>query len=743
MGEVYSATDPRLGRTVAVKVLPARLAADADALVRFEHEARTVAALNHPNIVTIHSVEEADGVHFMTMELVDGQSLERLLAEQTVSLDQFFEIIVPLADALAAAHGRGITHRDLKPANVMVTETGRVKVLDFGLAKLFGSDAELAETVTRGLTGDGLVLGTVPYMSPEQVEARTVDHRSDIFSLGVLMYELASGRRPFEGDSAAGLMSSILRDTPSSVSGLRAGIPASVERVIERCLAKAPAERYQTSAEVRDAVESAKRERESGGLAEAEDAEKSIAVLAFTNMSADPENEFFSDGISEEIINALGQIDGLRVAARTSAFSFKGKNVDLRDVAEQLGVATVLEGSVRKAGTRLRITTQLVNAADGYQLWSERYDRELEDVFELQDEIARTIAHRLEVALSGEQQSAIVEPATDSIEAYELYLKGRALLYKRGGYIPQGLACFEQAVALDPGYALAWAGLADAHGVMALYGFVPSEDGTRRAKEAAVQAVALDDGLAEAHSALGCALLFDFDIAAAEREFERALTMNPNFVQGLAFYALLVLAMCRGRFDEALEHATRMRTVDPLSGYAAAIHGLVLITAGRHEEAVPHVLFAIERDPELFVGYWALQNSYSLSGRHAEAVAAGHAALAVSNRHAWTLMGNGGIHLTAPGGRIAVCLGPECTTRGTTPRCVHGFPTMPRVGTIWTGCAGLRVSDARPVTVRRAGSWAAESAVVRTVVGGCPAQPAPSSRTLARRSPCGSPQPGH
>ena len=386
MGVVYRAHDPSLDRDIAIKVLPEQLATEPDALRRFQREAKAV-ALNHPNVVTIHAVEESGGVHFISMELVDGRPLGELIAKGPLPIERFLDVMTPLADALTAAHARGITHRDLKPANVMVTDDGRVKVLDFGLAKFVGPGGDLEET---RLTQDGLIVGTFPYMSPEQVEGKPVDHRSDIFSLGVVMYETVTGRRPFLGDSGPALMSAILRDAPPSVSDLRADLPASVARLIDRCLEKSPGKRYQGAAELRRELRAARKAHESGATVPAatpeSNAEQSIAVLPFTNMSTDPENEFFADGISEEIINTLGQIEGLRVAARGSAFSFKGKHIDPREVGQKLQVSSVLEGSVRKAGTRLRITAELVNTADGFQLWSERYDRELEDVFEIQDD---------------------------------------------------------------------------------------------------------------------------------------------------------------------------------------------------------------------------------------------------------------------------------------------------------------------------------------------------------------------
>ena len=354
-------------------------------------------------------------------------------------------------------------------------------------------------------------------------------------------------------------------------------------------------------------------------------------MLPFANMSTDPENEFFADGISEDIINALGQIEGLRVAARGSAFFFKGKQVDLREVGQKLQVSSVLEGSVRKAGKRLRITAELVNAEDGYQLWSERYDRELEDIFDIQDEIARTIAERLEVALTGAEPAPLAARATDNIKAYEAYLKGRSLLYKRGRFILDALACFEQAVELDPDYALAWAGLADGRTTLGYFGMAEPHETMPQAKEAATRAVELDDSLAEAHCALAmAALLHDFDVPTARRAFLRARELNPKYPQAAAWYALFVLAWVDGQFDEGIAVMTPIVEQDPLSGYNRAVHAWLLAFSGRYDEGVAEGRSGVELDPGSFFTHFCLQITYFLAGRYPEAVAAGDAALTVS-----------------------------------------------------------------------------------------------------------------
>jgi serine/threonine protein kinase len=519
MGQVYRARDLRLHREVAIKVLPWLASAHPDRVRRFEQEARAAASLNHPNIVTIHAIEHAAGLHFMAMELVDGRTLDGLIPDGGLPLEKFFEFAVALTDGVAAAHEKGIIHRDLKPSNIMVDRRGVIKILDFGLARMTELAASDRQQASDSLTAPGMVIGTVPYMSPEQVQGKKLDHRSDIFSLGSILYQMATGRAPFNAETPADIMSSILRDMPMSIVELRTDVPIALQRILQRCLAKDLEQRYESARKLCGAI-SQLQQSLLFGLHPAwagTSADESVAVLPFLNLSGDADTDLFSDGMTEEIINALTQIKKLHVAARTSSFSFKGKQVDLRVVGERLNVRTVLEGSVRRAGNRLRITAQLVNAADGYHLWSEQYDRELKDIFEVQEEIARSIAQRLKVTLEGEQP--LVKAGTDSIEAYQLYVEGRTL-FLSARPAPSPLArMLRRAVEHDAEYAVAYAGLADAHCMLAFYGLAHPEACLAPAKAAAERAVALDPSLPEAHSALAMVRLFHGDHAQSELEF--------------------------------------------------------------------------------------------------------------------------------------------------------------------------------------------------------------------------------
>jgi serine/threonine protein kinase/Flp pilus assembly protein TadD len=684
MGEVYRATDTKLGRDVALKVLPAEMASSPERLERFRREARAVAGLNHTHIVTIYSVEEAGGVHFLTMELVEGQSLDRLIPESGLPVARILAIATALVEALAAAHEKGIVHRDLKPANVMVTSDGRVKVLDFGLAKVAGSADEAStdsEAPTEMRTREGVVIGTMPYMSPEQVQGRAVDRRSDIFSLGVILYEMATGQRPFQGRSAAEIAAAILRDTPVSLDEIRPGLPGELGSIVHRCL-KREAKDRPPAVRLRDELRTLQRRMESGesqaavrpasraSAAAATDSGPSVAVLPFQNLSADPENEYFSEGLAEEILNALSQIEGLRVAARTSSFSFKGKATDIGEIGARLRVANVLEGSVRRAGNRVRVTVQLVDAANGFHLWSERYDRQMEDIFDVQDEIARAITERLKVTL-GEG----IRRSTKNLEAYELYLKGRHHWHQRSpATLRVAIQSFRQAIELDPGYALAYAGLADCYGILRVYGWISAQDGQPPAHAAMTQALTLAPSLWEVNfSRAFYAFYFEPAWREAGPHFEKAIAINPRSPLAQAYYGIF-LATAK-REEDTITHTTLACRLDPLSPFIHGLASLALHLLGRFEEADRTSQQALELQPDYLLGLWPRGMALSALGRSEEAIAALERAATLSR--APIFVGMLGLAY-ARGGRLddATVLLRELEDRGSRGEYVPAFSTL-------------------------------------------------------------------
>ncbi len=516
MGEVYKARDTRLHRIIALKTLPAEKVADADRKRRFLVEAQAASRLNHPNIVTIHDISEENGVYFIAMEYVAGTTLEQANTGSGLPLKHAMKYAAEIADALAAAHSAGIIHRDLKPANIIITEDGRVKLLDFGLAKLVEPAPPEAETATLR-TVPGAIVGTAAYMSPEQAEGRELDARSDIFSFGLVLYEMLSGQRAFRGDSWISTLAAILHDEPRSLRDIKAAIPALVEQHVARCLRKDPLQRFQTMLDVKQAL------AEAALPVVTKEAAASIAVLPFVNLSADKENEYFSDGLAEEIINALTKVPELRVIARTSAFAFRGKEQDLRTIGQRLRVGTILEGSVRRAGNRIRVTAQLIKVADESHLWSDGYDREMTDIFAIQDDISKAIATALKVKFAAPQRRP------GNIEAFQSYLKG---LYWYQRYTPESLAkakeSFEQALGHDPSYAPAYAGLAVFYYGLGALSIKRMIEMAPLAKSAAEKALAIDQTLSEAHSVLGLiAGAVEYDWKLAEDHFQAAMAVEP------------------------------------------------------------------------------------------------------------------------------------------------------------------------------------------------------------------------
>jgi eukaryotic-like serine/threonine-protein kinase len=654
MGEVYRALDPRLKRDVALKVLPSSVALNRARLSRFVREAQLLASLNHPHIVTIHSVEEVEGVPFLTMELVQGQPLDRIIAAGQLTIGRLLDVAAAIADALVAAHAKGIVHRDLKPANVMLSDDGRVKVLDFGLAiELLASestdpamaadaataaDAPSADGAPRGVaasrssestltvaghTSRSAAIGTPAYMAPEQIARGHVDHRADLFALGVVLYELACGRRPFAGTSQGELASAILHDTPAAVTDVRADLPEELGRLIGRCLEKDPQRRVQTAREVLAVLRDLARRPNTAGL--------SIAVLPFADLSATKDQEYLCEGMAEEIMNALFRVPGIQVASRTAAFRARREGKALAEIAEALDVSHVLDGSVRTSGSRLRATAQLTAVTSGYQVWSERFDREAADVFAVQDEIAAGVVEAVTAHLAAAPRMVVARPRGANIGAYRAYLKGRHLRHTKNDF-RGALASFEDAVRLDPSHAPSWVGLADAVTIGAVYGAVAPRVACANAKVALATARDLEGESADGLQAEGGVAFLERRWHAWESAYRRALELQPTHAQALAQFGMTLCT--RQRVDEARVFFERLREADPLEVLPYAFAGAGLISAGRPEEALMAFedAFAIERDHSLAL--WGAGMANVALGQVDEGIATVQRGVAMTGRSA-------------------------------------------------------------------------------------------------------------
>ena len=703
MGIVYRALDVKLGREVALKVLPADLVADADRRRRFVQEAQAASALTHPHIAVIHEIGEDEGTTFIAMELIRGEKLGDLIAQRRLSLSRALELALEMAEALARAHDKGIIHRDLKPANVMVTEDGHAKIIDFGLAKLLepaAVDTEV-ETAVRGETTSGLVLGTDAYMSPEQARGARVDQRSDIFSFGVMLYEMLSGRRPFRGPSRVETLHAILKDPPQPLE-----VPdprGDLQRMVEKCLEKDPDDRYQGMRDLAVDVRAARRRLEgsgpgaavpkavpavaastppplppssigpappamgrraeklarsagelarsprrlggwqivvivglallylhsrnqrSRGTAEHAAAPKieSLAVLPLANLSGDPEQEYFADGMTEALISDLAQIKALRVISRTSAMQYKGAKKPLPEIARELHVDGIVEGSVQRSGDRVKVSAQLVDGASDRHLWAETYERDAKDVLRLESELARAIAREIRVTVTADETARLKKAAPVDPEAHQLYLKGRYYWNKRTAEaFDTAMRFFQQAIEKDPDYAPAYAGLADTYALLA---GPPSEvlspnEAMPKAKQAALKALEIDGTLAEAHASLALVLSeYDWNWAEAEREFERAIELNPGYATARQWHAHNLVV--QGRLDEALTEARKAVELDPLSLVINNSLGRVLYFRRRLDEAAEQSRKAAEIDPGFLNTYYRLGMVYAAKGDFRAAVA--------------------------------------------------------------------------------------------------------------------------
>lgn len=638
MGEVWRATDTRLGRDVALKLLPRECTVDAERLARFQREARALATLDHPGIVTVFSIEQDGDQHFLTMALVGGRTLAQVIAPGGLPLADVLGFASRLADALAAAHDHGIVHRDLKPGNIMVGSDSRLKVLDFGLAKLVAGATEGLETVTAepALTREGGFVGTLPYMSPEQIEGRDVDNRSDLYSLGVIIHEMASGRRPFAGDSQAALISAILRDRPPALRTLRAGLPAELERLVERCLEKDPRRRHESARALGGDLQAlaVKATMLAGaGAAKAGPrpaTSRAVAVLPLTNLSRDPAEDYFADGMTEALITDLAKLGGFKVISRTSVMRFKGSTLSLRDIARELGVSEIVQGSILRSADRVRISAQLISADTEDHLWADRYDRDLADVLALHDEVARAIAEQVGVRLKTPAAARPAPARRVDPEVYRLYLQGRHYWNMRTeASFNLAARTYRKALDIDATWAPAWVGLAESLNMLSNYGLQHTAQVAGQARDAIERALELDESSADAHRTRAFIMwTFDYDWGPALSEYERALELDPSSDLTHYFYGLYLGVI--GQFDRSHALLARAAELDPLSLVIPSAQGWVFMFARRFADAERALRRVLEVDPEFFLANWWLGEALVELGKHDEGIASLEKALSLS-----------------------------------------------------------------------------------------------------------------
>ncbi len=639
MGIVYKAQDLRLDRLVALKFLPAHLGAEEEQKKRFFQEAKAASALDHPNICTIHEIDQTDGGQiFICMAYYEGEPLNKKIEKGSLKLEEAVSIALQIAQGLAKAHRQGIVHRDIKSGNVVITADGIAKIVDFGLAKLTGKTTS-AKTKA---------VGTPSYMSPEQLCGEAVDHRADIWSLGIVLYEMLTGQAPFKGDYEQAIMYAILNEPFLPASSLRKEIPYRLDTIIAKCLEKHPAGRYQKAEELIDDLS-----RTDIEMAQEQtvirSALKSIAVLPFDNISPDSENEFFSDGLTEEVITHLSKIRSLKVISRTSAMRYKGVKKPLRQIAGELGVEFILEGSVRRQGNDLRITAQLIDAVQDAHLWAEKYRGTLEDVFDIQEKVAGEITGALRLQLSPNEQKDLKQRPTEDPEAFQSYLKGRYWWNKRTDEgIWKGIRYFEQAIEKDPLYALAYAGLADSYNMLGFYSMLPPKEAFPKARAAALKAMEIDENLAEAYPALAYARHYhDWNWAGAERDYQRALELNPNYASAHQFYGTFLLST--GRSEEGFARMRKARELDPLSLIINSAVGWLHYYARQYDVAIEQLKKALEMDPNFFLAHLWLGFALQEKGLFTEAETAYEKAKALSGGTPITIASLG--HLYAVSGR--------------------------------------------------------------------------------------------
>jgi len=660
MGKVYKVFDTDIKEKVALKLLKPEIASDKETIERFSNELKYARKISHRNVCRMYDLGKAEGTNFITMEYVEGEDLKSMIRMTgMLGIGTVLSVGKQVCDGLTEAHSLGVVHRDLKPTNIMIDKGGNAKIMDFGIARSIRE---------KGITGPSMLIGTPEYMSPEQAEAKEVDHRSDIYSLGIILYEMAAGRVPFEGETALSIAMKHKGEMPKNPKQINPNIPEDLSSVILRCLEKDKASRYQTAAEVRSELEniekgipttervmpekkafSSKEITVTFGLkklfvpvlvlallivaavviwkvlpkkeaAPAASAKKSIAVLPFEDLSQAKNNEYLCDGISETLINALTNIEGLWVPARTSAFFFKGKTQDIREIGQKLGVDNVLEGSVQVAGDNLRVTARISNVQDGRQVWSEIYNRKMADMFSIQDDIAKAIVTALKIKILGEKSAPLVKNYTENLEAYSLYLQGRNFWNKRAAPdLLESIEYFEKALEIDPNYALAYAGLGDAYYILGNNGIWPPEKAYTEAKAAVLKALEIDDTLAEAHASLaGIIEEYDWDFVGAEKEFKLAIELNPGYATAHQFYGYYLSNL--GRHEEAIKEIRIARNLDPLSPRISANVGLFLYFARRYDQAVEELKKALEVDSNHAATYWFLGWAYDAMGKYEDAL---------------------------------------------------------------------------------------------------------------------------